>query len=89
MAKKVEANQEKIQLDYPITTGDGKEISELPLRRVKVADMRAAARSGDSAAEQEITLIGRVTGLVPEDVDLLDIVDYQKIQRFLSGNTTA
>ena len=88
MAKKVEENQEKIQLDYPITTGDGKEVSELPLRRVKVADMRAIAKQGDSAAEQEIALIGRVTGLVPEDVDLLDMVDYQKIQRFLSGSTS-
>lgn len=32
------------------------------------------------ASEQEIALLARLTGLVPEDVELLDLADFRSLQ---------
>lgn len=71
-----------ISLDYPITDGEGKTITELRLRRAKAKDLRAA-QSQKNEADQEFFLVARLTGLVMEDVGELDIADYQKVQKAL------
>lgn len=71
-----------IKLDYPIKDGEGKEITELHIRRAKAKDLRAA-QSQRNEADQEFYLIGLLTGLVIEDVAELDIADYQKVQEAL------
>ncbi|URL01240.1 phage tail assembly protein [Avibacterium sp. 20-126] len=68
-----------ISLDYPITDGEGKTITELHLRRAKAKDLRAA-QSQKNEADQEFFLVARLTGLVMEDVGELDVADYQKVQ---------
>lgn len=72
----------KIPLDYPIKDGEGKEISELKIRRAKAKDLRAA-QSQKSDADQEFYLMALLTGLVLEDIAELDIADYQKVQTAL------
>lgn len=69
-----------IDLKYPITTGEGKKVARLALRRATVGDLRAAQRVSDKAEDQEIALIARLTGLVPEDVELLDLADFKRLQ---------
>ena len=70
----------KIDLKYPIKTGDGRQWASLELRRATVGDLKAAQRVSDLAEEQEIALIARLTGLLPEDVELLDLADFRRLQ---------
>lgn len=71
-----------IKLDYPIQNGEGKEITELKMRRAKAKDLRRA-QSQKTEAEQEFFLIAQLTGLVIEDIDELDLSDYKKVQTAL------
>ncbi|TEW23659.1 phage tail assembly protein, partial [Histophilus somni] len=67
--------------EHPITDGQGNNITELTIRRPKVKDMRKMR--GDNDLEQSISLIAIVTGLVPEDLDELDIVDVKRASEIL------
>lgn len=71
----------KIALQFPIKNGEGKEITELNLRRAKVADIKRMNELKGSDAEREIYMIALLTGLVIEDVEQLDIADYKVIQK--------
>lgn len=68
-----------IKLDYPIKDGEGKEIAELHVRRAKAKDVRQVAKRGDEI-EQTFHLMSILTGLVPEDIEELDIADFKKVQ---------
>lgn len=65
-----------IKLEYPITDGHGKEITELNVRRAKAKDLRRM--QGVTNLEKNISLLAMLTGLVPEDLDDLDIADVQQ-----------
>ncbi|MDH2927355.1 phage tail assembly protein [Lonepinella koalarum] len=65
-----------IKLDYPIINGQGEEVTELHIRRAKAKDIRKM--TGKTEAEQSISLLAQLTGLVPEDIDELDIADFTK-----------
>ncbi|OOF53988.1 phage tail protein [Rodentibacter genomosp. 2] len=66
-----------VALEFPIQDGEGKTITELTIRRPKVKDIRKMRGSTD--IEQSISLISIATGLVPEDVDELDIADFKRV----------
>lgn len=65
-----------VKLDYPIKDGQGNEITELKIRRAKAKDIRKMRGSTDT--EQSISLLAMLTGLVPEDIDELDVADFVK-----------
>lgn len=65
-----------IKLDYPIKNGQGVEVTELNIRRAKAKDIRKMRGTTDT--EQSISLLATLTGLVPEDIDELDISDFAK-----------
>ena len=65
-----------VALDFPIQDGEGKTITELKIRRPKAKDIRKMKGSTD--IEQSISLLSIVTGLVPEDLDELDIADFKR-----------
>lgn len=68
-----------VKLKYPVKLATGQNLSEVTLRRARVGDIRAVAHlSSDS--EQELAIFARLTGLVPEDLDMLDIADYKVLQ---------
>ena len=72
----------KITLQFPFTNGLGEEVKEINMRRVKVKDIRLmSAKSND--AEKETFLLSQITGLVPEDLDLMDVADYVALQSSL------
>jgi hypothetical protein len=74
----------EITLDYPIDAGSGR-IEKLSLRRPKVKDMTAAARFGKAPEDQETALFAALTGLVPEDFNNMDLLDYAKLQDAFRG----
>lgn len=73
----------KIELAYPIKNGAGEEIKVLNIRRAKAKDLRRMQQK-ENTADQEFFLIAQLTGLVPEDIDELDIADYAKVQTALT-----
>ncbi len=75
-----------IELDYPITDGEGKEITKLEMRRAKAKDLRKMQMQKNEA-DQEVFLFANLTGLTLEDIDELDICDYQKVQNAFKGMT--
>ena len=70
----------KITLDHPLTI-DGKQVSELSMRRPKVKDQRNAEKAAADDAGREIHLFSALTGVNPEDLEELDMADYVKLQR--------
>lgn len=68
-----------LTLKHPVTLGDGRTLTELTLRRAKVRDLRQAQRQASTEPEQELVLLGLLTGLVPEDVEELDMADYKAL----------
>lgn len=77
-------------LKHPYKTAAGVEIKTLTLRRPKVRDLKMAQRLG-SEAEQELALLAAVCEqrLVPEDLEEMDLADYQGLTAlFRSGLDT-
>ena len=68
-----------IKLQYPIKTAEGKTIREVQMRRATRGDMKAANRYSQDVIEQEDFLFARLTGLVPEDIDLFDMADSRQL----------
>lgn len=71
---------QEICLKYPVKLAGGKELSKLSLRRAKVSDLKEAQRAGDKPDAQEVALLARLAGLVPEDLLELDLADYKALQ---------
>lgn len=71
----------KIKLLFPIRDGEGKEITELNVRRAKVRDIKRMNELQGSDADKEVYMLALLTGLVPEDLEDLDIADYANVQK--------
>jgi hypothetical protein len=69
-----------ITLKHPFTNAAGQRIETLTVRRPKRGDMKAAAKYSKDEGEQEDFLFARITGLVLEDIDLLDLADSAVLQ---------
>lgn len=77
-------------LQFPFTSAAGNNIDTLQLRRLKVKDMRNARRVSEKPEEWDEPLMAAMTGLVPEDLAEMDLLDYQALQkRFQSMLTVA
>lgn len=68
-----------ITLIAPVTLGGGERIESLTVRALTIGDVRAAAHVSNDLL-RELFILSRLTGLVPEDLDLLHFVDYQQLQ---------
>ena len=68
-----------VTLKYPMRLATGQTLNKVTVRRPRVGDLRAVAHLS-SDAEQELTIFARITGLVPEDLDELDLYDYKQVQ---------
>ncbi len=67
-------------LKYPIKGLDGAEITEAKIRgRVKVADMMHVAQEAKHPSSEGPCLVARMTGLTIEEVERLDLVDYNAL----------
>lgn len=75
----------EIKLQHPFTTAAGQKVESLTLRRLKVKDLK---QIGEQSAGNEVQLellgVGRMCGLVIEDLEEMDAADYQRLKaRFL------
>jgi hypothetical protein len=77
--QKKEHAMNEIQLKYPFTAG-GKKVERLTMRRPTVKDLRTMGRFGATDEDKEIGLIASLAGLVPEDMDAMDMADYKELQ---------
>ena len=75
-----------VKLKYPVRLPTGEILDKLTLRRVKVGDLRAVSRI-ENEAEQGLAILARITGLVPEDLDLLDLEDLNALQDMFRPQT--
>ncbi len=73
-----------IKLDHPIDF-EGAKLSEITLRRPKVSDVTAARKGHKDEAEQEVSLVAKLSGLPASAIEELDIADYKKLQEVLAG----
>ena len=69
----------EIVLKYPVRLPTGETLAKVSVRRPRVGDLRAVSHLATDA-EQELALLARIAGLVPEDLDLLDLADYKALQ---------
>lgn len=70
---------QEVKLAYPVRLATGEMLEKVSVRRTRVGDLRAVAHIANEA-EQGLALIARVTGLIPEDLDLLDLEDLAALQ---------
>ena len=68
-----------VTLKYPMRLATGQTLNKVTVRRPRVGDLSAVMHIGNEA-EQGLALVSRVTGLVPEDLDMLDLKDLEAIQ---------
>ena len=69
----------KIALDFPITIS-GVEVSSLTMRRPKVRDEMAFAKSKADDADKAINLMASLCEVAPDDLMELDSADFAKLE---------
>lgn len=74
------AETTEIILAHPYSTAAGVRIEKLTMRRPKVKDQRAVRRQFSADADVEVALLARLCGIVQEDLDDMDEMDYTKLQ---------
>lgn len=80
MARDPHPNTAKITLDFPITVS-GVEVSHLVMRRPKLRDDLAAAKSGGSEEDKAVYLVANLCEVTPDDLMDLDAVDWAKLEK--------
>lgn len=68
-----------IKLDYPVQLAD-RLLTEVIMRRPNVGDLLDHPVRRDSSLADEVRMICSLTGLVEEDMRLIDASDYDKLQ---------
>lgn len=78
MTAKTKIKTKTITLDMPIQV-EGREITQVTLRRPKVGDIRRMDKQGGSDLEKTLWLLSTLGELTPEEVDELDGGDLEKL----------
>lgn len=68
-----------VKLKYPVRLATGQMLEQVTLRRLRVSDLHAVSHLTNEA-EQELALFARMTGMIPEDLDCLDLADWKQLQ---------
>ncbi|HCO2532451.1 TPA: phage tail assembly protein [Escherichia coli] len=69
------------KLSYPFTTAAGTRIEQVELKRLTVKDLKQVRKISKKPADWDEPLIARSTGLLPEDLDNMDLADYLQLQK--------
>lgn len=72
-------------LKYPYTTGAGVRLESVEIRRLTRGDVRKATQYSKDDFDQENFLLARMCGLLPEDLDQMDIADSKVLLDFFRG----
>lgn len=68
-------------LSYPFTTAAGTRIEQIELKRLTVKDLKQVRKINKDPADWDEPLIARSTGILPEDLDNMDLADYMELQK--------
>lgn len=80
MKKKIDARTEvEIALEFPYQTPDGL-LEKVTMRRPKLKDMIRHNAGADMNLQDSAELIAELCGLVPPEVEEMDITDFEKLQ---------
>ncbi|ECH3812679.1 phage tail assembly protein [Salmonella enterica] len=79
--KVLDTSVDTYTLKYPYKLTTGEMLTCVTLRRLKVADMKAAKRQFKNSDEWDEALIARMTELNPEDLTGMDLEDYQALSK--------
>lgn len=79
---KIQTGSVDIQLTKAINI-DGVETKTLRMREPTVADQ--LAMQGDTAAQQELSMVANLCQMAPADLHQLSLRDYKKVQAALSA----
>ena len=75
-------------LKHPYTTAAGVRVDTLTLRQPTVADLRRAKKqAGEDYEERTHLIIAACCGLIPEDLDGMDLWDYQDLAGAISARS--
>jgi hypothetical protein len=70
----------KVTLSEPIEIGGLGKVRSLELRdRVTLGDLLAAEKHGGGSLAQDVFMIARLAGLLPEDLEVLPVEDYEAL----------
>lgn len=80
-----------IKLKHPFTTAAGAPIEQVHVRGINVREMKQAQRRGDGdSAEIELAMVAVACDLVVEDLDDMQMIDYQAVSaRFSELNISS
>ena len=69
-----------IKLKHPFTTAAGAPVNQVNVRGIKVREMKQAQRrGGNDSAEIELAMVAVACDLVVEDLDEMEMIDYQRV----------
>lgn len=72
-------NNDNYTLQFPYKTGAGELLETLNLKPLTVGDLRQVKRQFKEASEWDEALVARMAGLVVEDLESMDLRDYQEL----------
>ncbi|HHE6157119.1 TPA: phage tail assembly protein [Citrobacter freundii] len=68
-------------LTYPFTTAAGARVEQVEMKRLTVKDLKQVRKTSKDPADWDEPLIARSTGILPEDLDNMDLADYMELQK--------
>ncbi|HHH0265807.1 phage tail assembly protein [Citrobacter freundii] len=68
-------------LTHPFTTASGVRVEKIELKRLTVKDLKQVRKISKDPADWDEPLIARSTGILPEDLDNMDLADYLQLQK--------
>lgn len=72
---------DSLTLVHPFTTAAGTRIERVELKRLTVKDLKQVRKISKNPEDWDEPLIARSTGILPEDLDNMDLADYLELQR--------
>ena len=80
------ATSRTIKLSEPVAH-EGRDITEVTLRRPKVGDLRRMDKVGGSDMEKTLWLLGVLSEMTPDEVDKIDAADLEALADAIAGFT--
>ena len=68
-----------IPLMFPVQLAD-RRLTEVTIRRPVMRDLLKHPLGRDSGVAEDMAFMGALTGLVPEELEQLDVLDYEALQ---------
>ncbi|EAA7945708.1 TPA: phage tail assembly protein [Escherichia coli] len=76
-----QTQSDTFKLSYPFTTAAGTRVEQVELKRLTVKDLKQVRKISKDPADWDEPLIARSTGILPEDLDNMDLADYMELQK--------